>query len=85
MKNFIKRTIDRISRKPLLVIPVVSHSCYFYLSVETPFTEEEIIDFALLTGKKLPEIDRLLKYYAKNGIHSLWQVNQLAKMGHYCG
>ena len=26
MKNFIKSTIDRIRRKPLLVKPVVSHS-----------------------------------------------------------
>ena len=83
--NLIKRITDRLRRKPLLVKPVVSHSCYFYLSVETPFTEEEIIDFALLTGKKLPELERLLKYYANNGIHSLLQINQLAKMGHYCG
>jgi len=30
MKNFIKRTIDRIRRKPLLVKPVVSGSVYRY-------------------------------------------------------
>lgn len=37
MKNFIKRTIDRIRRKPLLVKPVVSGCTHFFGEVNNGY------------------------------------------------
>jgi hypothetical protein len=38
----------------------------------------------MLTGKQLPEIEKIMADYMRYGIHSLWQINQIIKMGHYC-
>ena len=79
-------TIESIFiQKDKLRIGSVRHSKFFALSTTTIFTEEELIEYANLTGKKLPEIEKIMADYMRYGIHSLWQINQIIKMGHYCG
>jgi len=53
MKNFIKRTIDRIRRKPLLVKPVVSESLIptQFINCKWVQTEEPYNDTEVLTPK----------------------------------
>lgn len=58
---------------------------FFALSTTTLFTEDDLMEYAMLTGKQLPEIEKIMDSYYKRGINSLWQINQLIKMGHYCG
>jgi hypothetical protein len=81
MFEFIKNLFKVESK---LNIGSVRHSQFFALSTTTVFTEDELIDYAMLTGKKLPEIEKIMSDYMKYGIHSLWQINQIIKMGHYC-
>jgi len=83
--NLIKRLISKYKTNKKCAIHCVKHSKYFTLSTTTSYTEEELIDYAHLTGKKLPEIEKIMETYMNNGIHSLWQINQIIKMGHYCG
>jgi hypothetical protein len=58
---------------------------FFKLSVSTPFTESELEEYSVLTGKSLPEIEKTMELYTNYGIGSLHQINILIKLGHYCG
>ena len=81
MLKAIKKLFKQESK---LNIGSVKRGQFFALSTTTIFTEDELIDYAMLTGKELPEIEKIMADYMRFGIHSLWQINQIIKMGHYC-
>ena len=52
-------------------------------AIETSYSMQEIVEFRALTGINGKETYKLLKNYCSIGIHSLWQINHLVKLGHY--
>ena len=54
----------------------------FKISVVTPYSENEILEFIALTGLSVERTETLLKRFSDNGISNLKEVNVLAKMGH---
>lgn len=52
----------------------------FVLSVTTPYTEEQILEFMALSGKKIEQTTDILRLYARVGI-DITTVNHLIKMG----
>lgn len=77
-KNYALKQSDNID------LGDVRHSEFFSLSTTTSFTEDELIDYAILTGKKLPEIEKIMAEYTRYGLYSLWEINLIIRMGHYC-
>lgn len=54
-----------------------------YISKETPYSEEEILQFMAVTGYKTHEIEFVLLQFSRAGIGSLQTVIMLAKLGHF--
>lgn len=52
----------------------------FVLSVTTPYTEEQILEFMALSGNKLEKTKDILRLYSRVGI-DITTVNHLIKMG----
>ena len=55
----------------------------FLVSAMTPFSEDEIRNFMLLTGYTVEEIEQVLVSFSRAGITDLDVVNLLAKLGHF--
>ena len=61
MNDFIKSTIDRIRRKPLLVKPVVSNRTFEYRMIDHDMFDIDELQLMNLMGSKGWEIIRILE------------------------
>lgn len=53
----------------------------FNMSVMTPYTEQEIIEFMMLTGLDIMKTQNIINRFFTCGISNLTDINILAKLG----